>query len=148
MARRTTITTAGYAITLIPHSDPGPSVVYIEDAIAEAIDPELHELTVRESELGDRRWSERGVRADVDSLYDQLNARIMAVKTGITREVVIPRLARQRGVVVPAASHEGIHFDRNAGCELCPCSPGVIVPQLRMGGRKVQVSVKQATTAT
>ena len=130
-----------YTTTAVPNGGE-PSVVYVSDAAAEAADTGLAELTRREAELGARRNSPRGEHPDVDTLYDELNAKIGEVKTEIARRV----LAALNGgsVNLHRDTLGGLRFDRHAGCGLCPCSPGVVAPGLRMGLSTVAVSVELA----
>jgi hypothetical protein len=137
-------TTPAYSINIRPRTywEPMPTGVYVADSIAATADPELARLVADEAALGKRRFSERGVHLDVDDLYDRLNERIAKTKLRIAREA----LALLGGVVNGDLSEEALnraYFSRNAGCELCPCSPGVLVPgSLEIGGKIVDIWIE------
>jgi hypothetical protein len=104
-------------------NNPAPRV-YVADEVAQSRSTDLVEYQRQEAELGDRRWAERGIYADVDALYDVLNQAIMNVKTEIAREVLGTLPATVEGNLVAAIDRA--FFSRKAGCDMCPCSPGVI----------------------
>lgn len=119
--------TSGYTMRLITRvgyeTNPAPRI-YVLDAVAEARSADLAELQRQEQALGDKRFAERGEHPDVDDLYDRLNAEIMRVKTDIAKEAL-----GELGHVITGDVNAGVErafFSRNAGCDMCPCSPGVI----------------------
>ena len=103
--------------------NPAPRV-YVADAVAEARSADLVEYQQQESELGKRRFAERSHHPDVDALYDRLNAEIMRVKTLIAREVLASLHLTVDGDLHAAIDRS--FFSRYAGCDMCPCSPGVV----------------------
>ena len=142
---RITVTTPRHRITIAPRYDrePRSSAIYIENPVALAADEELRQLHDEEASLGDRRWARRGKCPDVDALYDRLNARWLRVWEQIAREI-LPDLA---GAVDgdPAALTDSVRGNPKAGCDACPCSPGVSVPGLTCGGFRVNVWVNPIT---
>lgn len=117
------------------------SVVYIDDEVAESVDPQLATLAGQERSLGDDRWLDRGVDPQVDDLYDRLNERIATIKTMIA-VAVLPNL----GAVLDNHGRllDKVEFDAYAGCTSCKCSPGVKAPYARRHGAYVQISIQRA----
>lgn len=114
------------------------STIYVADAVAEAIDPQLAELAERKRNLGDDRCLHRGIDPQVDDLYDQLNERIIAIKTMIA-VAVLPKL----GAVLDDHPRllDKVEFDVYAGCTSCKCSPGVKAPYARRHGAFLQIAI-------
>jgi hypothetical protein len=104
-------------------SNPAPRI-YVDDTTAANRSALLADLQQQEKALGGRRFAERGTHPAVDDLYDRLNDEIMRVKLEIAREVLVFLANAVSGDVDAAV--ERAFFSRNAGCDLCPCSPGVI----------------------
>jgi len=121
------IPTAAYTIRVRARHgyerNPAPRV-YVADAIAEARSADLAEHQRQERALGERRFAERGKDAEVDDLYDQLNDEIMRAKTLVAREVLASLHLTVDGDL--NAAIDRAFFSRNAGCDMCPCSPGVV----------------------
>lgn len=117
------------------------STVYVEDDLAESVDPQLAALAEQERNLGDDRWLDRGLDANVDGLYDRLNERIGIIKTMIA-VAVLPKL----GAVLDAHARllDRIEFSAYAGCTSCKCSPGVKAPYARRHGLFVDISIEAA----
>ena len=103
--------------------NPAPRI-YVADEISNARDSDLADLVRQEKALGERRFAARGTDPDVDALCDRLNAEIMRVKTAIAQEVLVFLAADVTGDVDAAVDRA--FFSRNAGCETCSCSPGVV----------------------
>jgi hypothetical protein len=103
--------------------NPAPRV-YVADRVAEARSTDLADLERQESDLGERRFAERGQFADVDDLYDRLNDETMRVKTLIAREVLASLHLMVDGDLDTAIGRA--FFSRKAGGDMCPCSPGVV----------------------
>lgn len=126
--------------------DRRPSV-FISDALARAADPELDRLMIAEENLGDLRWCKRvefgGSHPEVDRLYDEMNDRLMATKTDLARDAVLG-LGSEVAVDLAEVAKSS-YFSRNAGCEACPCTPGVVAPGLRRDGRAISVFVELET---
>lgn len=140
---RITVTTGTYNIKVLPRTsyERLPTAVYVSDSIAETHDPELAALAAQEAALGSLRYAPRGAHSDVDDLYDRLNARIVEVKTTIAKEA----LALLGDVVTGNLAYgiETAFFSRKAGCDVCPCSPGVVVgSMLRIGDDVVDIWVE------
>lgn len=127
---RIRITTTHYVLTIANEYDgdlerSSHARVYVDNALAEARSAELVELTRQEENLGDNRFLPREVNAEVDTLYDRLNAEIMRVKLEIAREALPLLSDLLRGDMQRAL--DGAEFKRDAGCSIgCPCSPGVV----------------------
>ena len=125
-----------------PADDMADSVVYVSDETAEAESPELAALAAEEAALGDLRncpsVREGGSHPEVDDLYRRLNEKIAEVKTGIARRVLTRLGAR------PAQLAEKAYFSRNAGYGEGVRDPGVVVPGLRLGGRRTEIVVRLA----
>ena len=138
-----TVQTEGYTVTIRPRTsyERLNTGIFVADDVAEAYDAELARLTLEEANLGKLRHcdsvSEGGNHPEVDALYVALNERIMSVKTEIAREVL--------GLLDGAVDGEpsgALYFSRKAGCDVCPCSPGVVVPgSLRIKGDVVDIWV-------
>lgn len=103
--------------------NPAPRV-YVADAVAETRSAALVELELQEQALGKRRFAQRGQHTDVDALYDRLNAEIMRVKLEIAHGVLCWLKDYVSGDF--NAADDRAFFSRNAGCDMCPCSPGVV----------------------
>ncbi|WP_045740787.1 hypothetical protein [Actinoplanes rectilineatus] len=126
MTNTLTVTTPHYRITIHPSRGamPGPAPrVFVDQDVAEGRDPELADLGARERALGNNRNLRRGLLPAIDDLYDQYNAAIGRVKTAIAQETLVFLASDVTGDVDAAV--EGAVFDRNAGCQACPCTPGV-----------------------
>jgi hypothetical protein len=123
------------------YEDNGWSTVYVDDALAEGVDPQLAALAKQERSLGDDRWLSRDVDSQVDDLYDRLNERIATIKAMIAM-AVLPML----GQVLDDHSRllDKVEFDAYAGCTSCKCSPGVKAPYARRYGGFVQISIEAA----
>jgi hypothetical protein len=119
---------ADYEVCLHPFISSGdgddtPRFLSVESELATDRDATLREMEAREENLGDQRWSTRGVYADVDKLYDDMNSRRFEVWLEIAREAlttVASVFDRD-----PAESLDGARGDAYAGCRTCKCSPGV-----------------------
>lgn len=140
------IPTAAYTIRLRSRDyyeqSPAPRI-YVADDVAAAASADLAEYTRQERELGSRRWAKRGQYAEVDALYDLLNQTVMDVKTGIARDVLALLPPSVEGNLVEAVTRAS--FSREAGCDICPCSPGVVAgTKLLWRGGEFDVWVESA----
>lgn len=121
--------------------NPAPRV-YVADAVGDARSDTLVDLKRQEKALGERRFAERGQHDDVDALYDRLNAEIMRVKLEIAKEAL-----GELGHVITGDVIEGMErafFSRHAGCDMCPCSPGVVAGvKLEWQGAEFDVWVEE-----
>lgn len=119
------------------------SVVYVDDDVAESVDPQLAVLAEQERNLGDDRWLDRDIDPQVDDLYDRLNERVATIKTMIA-VAVLPKL----GAVLDDHGRllDKVEFDAYAGCTSCRCSPGVKAPYAHRHGAYVQISIERADT--
>jgi hypothetical protein len=142
-----TVTTDAYAIRVQPrhHYERMHPAVYVADTVSEAAEPELGRLAEQEANLGELRWCpsvrEGGSHPEVDALYVALNERIAATKTAIAKQA----LTLLGDVVAGDLAHgaENAYFSRKAGCDMCPCSPGVVVPTvLRIGKDMVDIWIE------
>ncbi|MGA3524126.1 hypothetical protein [Melissospora conviva] len=136
-----TCTTDTYTIRIQPrfYYEPMPTAAYVDDNLAASTDPELARLAADEAALGGRRYAQRGEHPEVDALYARLNERIASVKLRLAREIV-PLLA---GVVdgdLSVGAIDTLYFSKHAGCDMCLCSPGVVVPgSLTLGGARADI---------
>jgi hypothetical protein len=117
------------------------STIYVDNDLAEGVDPQLAALAEQERNLGDDRWLSRDIDPQVDDLYDRLNERIASIKTMIA-VAVLPML----GAVLDDHSRllDKVEFDAYAGCTSCKCSPGVKAPYARRHGAFLQISINPA----
>jgi hypothetical protein len=117
------------------------STIYVDNDLAEGVDPQLAALAEQERNLGDDRWLSRDIDPQIDDLYDRLNERIATIKTMIA-VAVLPML----GAVLDDHSRllDKVEFDAYAGCTSCKCSPGVKAPYARRHGTYVQISIDPA----
>jgi hypothetical protein len=126
-ANALTITDFDYTLTIRARTsyeaNPAPRV-YVSDAVADTRSETLVDLERQERALGEMRFAERGTHVFVDDLYDRLNAEIMRVKTEIAREVLAELGGITDGDIDTAVDRAW--FSHNAGCDMCPCSPGVV----------------------
>jgi len=87
---------------------------------------------------------EGGNHPEVDALYEKLNGHIMATKTAIAREALATIAGQLTGDTEAAA--RDAHFSRNAGCRMCPCSPGVVIgAPVQLDGQPIDVWVEPLT---
>lgn len=126
-AETVTINVIDYNIRVIRRTsyerNPAPRI-YVADAVAETRSADLVDLERQEQALGDKRFAERGTDTDVDALYDRLNAEVMRVKLDIAHGVLNWIKDYVSGDFNTA--DDRAFFSRNAGCDMCPCSPGVV----------------------
>ncbi len=122
-----TIDLPSYRLKVTERADfslrPAPRV-YVANDIASGRSDLLADLERQERELGDNRFADREAVREVDELYDRLNAEIMRVKTEIATEALRQVTDYVSGDMDRAADRA--FFSRNAGCDDCPCTPGVV----------------------
>lgn len=118
------------------------SYISVSDDLAEVVDPALAALAEAERNLGDDRWLSRDIDADVDALYDRLNARIAEVHTTVA-STVLPYLTC---VLDDKADWmlRGLEFSAYAGCTSCRCSAGMKAPKIYRYGGRVQIDISRA----
>lgn len=126
---RITVTTTHFTMKLAGDSDTRRPAVFVADEVSDACSALLRELLTKEANLGTMRGAHRGTDVQVDELYDQINVEIMRVKMVIARQALavvgqLVTVGLVRGDL--AAAIADARFDRFAGCNFCPCSPGVV----------------------
>ncbi len=102
--------------------------VYIEDELVEQRAPRVAALAREEEQLGEDRFT---ATPRANKLYKELNRLIEADWLAVTEAAV--RALHAAGLIVfhsPSgleSAIEGAHLNKNAGCAMCPCSPGITV---------------------
>jgi hypothetical protein len=92
--------------------------IYVTDEVSNR-HPKVAELAAQEAALGDRRYSTMGQYPEVDALYRKLNRAIATAKREAARAALLEaKLIGER---------DRVNFSRNAGCSMCPCSPGSVL---------------------
>jgi hypothetical protein len=141
-----TVTTDRFAVRIRPRREPEGilTAMFVDGGLAEREDTTYADLCRRESELGELRncvdVAHGGDHPEVDALYVEMNARYMLTCLAIAR-AVLPLLADLvEGDLNDAV--ENARFNLSAGCDMCPCSPGVSLPgPLTIGGAVVDIWV-------
>ncbi len=130
---------------LDPDDDPHGRV-YIENELVEERVPRVAVLAREEEQLGDDRFT---ASPKADKLYKELNGLIETDWLALTRLAV--NALHTEGLLlfsspsVLDSAIEGAYLNRNAGCAMCPCSPGVTIPRrmyAERSGVRIEVGLR------